>query len=142
MERPEHTHLNLGTVAACTILLSAFVSAAQALSADENLYRNHCAMCHSLNQGRHQMGPSLYGIIGRTAGTISGFASSASYVEAGQNGVVWNAETLNAFLERPSTFLGQRASPPITNKMPIRIQNVETRARIIKFLIHQQNDGG
>ncbi|MBI2255938.1 MAG: cytochrome c family protein [Proteobacteria bacterium] len=142
MQRPEHIHLNLRTTAACTILLVAFASIAHAQSADEGRFQNNCAMCHSLSEGTHRMGPSLFRIIGRTAGTISGFPSSASYIEAGRNGVVWNAEALDVFLASPPRFLGQHASPPVTNRMSILIQNAETRERIIKFLIHRQNEGG
>ena len=47
-------------------------------------------------------GPSLYGIIGREAGTIEGFR----YSDANANsGIVWTEATMFAYLERPQQFI-------------------------------------
>ena len=61
-----------------------------------------CAACHSLEQGVHLAGPSLQGIIGRKAGTDSGFQPSFALE---QSDVVWSAETLDAFLKSPMTYV-------------------------------------
>lgn len=95
----------------------------------------NCGACHSTIDGDHRFGPSLFGIIGKTAGTIQGFVSSSSYVAAGQNGVVWEQASLDKFLERPPVFLGQHAPPPIVNRMPVRVANPELRKKIISYLV-------
>lgn len=127
------------SVAAASFLIFTSMSPPdlRAQEADETAFLNNCSACHSLDDETHKFGPSLHRIVGRSAGTIAGFASSKSYVEAGQNGVIWDSSTLDAFLERPPLFLGQHASVPITNKMPIRVPRADTRALIIAFLLRQ-----
>jgi nitrite reductase (NO-forming) len=67
-----------------------------------------CSACHSLDPGRNLIGPSLAGLIGRKAGTASGF----DYSEAmKQSNITWNAKSLDAYLADP-----QKAVPG--NKMP------------------------
>ncbi|UTS90335.1 c-type cytochrome [Rhizobium anhuiense] len=124
-------------VASFFISTSMPLSDLHAQDADETAFLNNCSACHSLEDGTHKFGPSLHGIVGRTAGTVAGFASSKSYVEAGQNGVIWDSTNLDVFLERPLLFLGQHAPAPITNKMPIRVPRADTRALIIEFLLRQ-----
>ena len=61
-----------------------------------------CMSCHAVQEGRNMAGPSLYGIIGREAGTIEGFR----YSDANANsGIVWNEATMFAYLERPQQFI-------------------------------------
>ncbi len=55
-----------------------------------------CAACHSLNYNR--TGPLHCGIVGRMAGTVSGFGYSVAMQNAN---IVWNSETLDLFLESP-----------------------------------------
>ncbi len=60
-----------------------------------------CAACHSLEAGKKKIGPSLHGVMGRTVGTLEGFKYSKAMVAYGESGKVWDAETLNAYLEAP-----------------------------------------
>ena len=65
-----------------------------------------CAICHKIGEGaKNGAGPSLEGVIGRTAGTEEGFAYSKPMVEAGQAGLVWNAETLFEYLADPKAMV-------------------------------------
>ncbi|WP_181872905.1 c-type cytochrome [Billgrantia montanilacus] len=68
----------------------------------ERLFRAQCVGCHSLVPGEHLAGPSLHGLIGRPAGSISDFDYSPALEEAN---LVWNRETLDAFLSGPDDFL-------------------------------------
>ncbi|MBN06268.1 MAG: hypothetical protein CMM45_00340 [Rhodospirillaceae bacterium] len=34
---------------------------------------NKCKPCHALREGKHKIGPSLYQVIGKKAGTVAGF---------------------------------------------------------------------
>ena len=47
-------------------------------------------------------GPSLYGVIGRTAGTHEGFRYSPALTGAG---FVWDGAGIDHWLENPRTFL-------------------------------------
>lgn len=61
-----------------------------------------CMACHSAEQGRNMAGPSLYGIVGREAGSIEGF----NYSDANANsGITWTEPTMFAYLEAPQAFI-------------------------------------
>ena len=58
-----------------------------------------CVACHSFKEGGpRSIGPNLYGIIGKTAGTQQGFTYSQRMKESG---LVWTRESLDAFLASP-----------------------------------------
>lgn len=57
-----------------------------------------CAACHSTEKGKNLVGPSLFGVIGRKAGTEAGFAFS----DANKNsGLTWDEKTLDTYLTNP-----------------------------------------
>ena len=58
-----------------------------------------CGICHSGKAGSGPVvGPALGGLIGRKAGTLAGFQYSKSLA---QSDIVWNAETLDRYIEAP-----------------------------------------
>jgi cytochrome c len=58
-----------------------------------------CKICHSLDKGEpNRVGPNLFAIFGKKAGTVAGFNSSA---EMKQSGIIWNDETMANFLRDP-----------------------------------------
>ena len=63
---------------------------------------NKCKACHALKAGKNKIGPSLYGIIDRKAGTIAGFKYSKAMKASG---LTWDEETLRNYLENPRNFL-------------------------------------
>ena len=57
-----------------------------------------CAACHAVEAGKNGVGPTLFGIVGRAAGTVPGFA----YSDANKNsGVTWDEATLDSYLTAP-----------------------------------------
>ena len=48
----------------------------------------NCAACHPTAAGQNGFGPGLFGVVGRRAGTASGYTYSPSYVEDGTKGVI------------------------------------------------------
>ena len=57
-----------------------------------------CAACHSVEPGMNGVGPSLAGVVGRKAGSVSGFA----YSEANKaSGLTWDEKTLDTYLTNP-----------------------------------------
>jgi cytochrome c len=92
------------------------------IAAGREIYER-CGACHSLERDR--VGPRHCGLFGRRAGSVPGFA----YSEAMRNsGIVWNRQTLNAFLADP---LG---TVPGTFMTYAGIQDREERAQLLAFL--------
>ena len=57
-----------------------------------------CAACHSVAPGMNGVGPSLAGVFGRKAGSVSGFA----YSDANKaSGLTWDEKTLDTYLTNP-----------------------------------------
>lgn len=74
------------------------------VEAGEAAYRQ-CKSCHQVGAGAdHRIGPHLNGIFGRVAGTHDDFRYSNALREAGETGLAWQADTLDAFLENPKAL--------------------------------------
>lgn len=57
-----------------------------------------CRACHVAEEGVNRVGPSLWNVVGRPAGSIDGF----KYSPANKNsGLVWTEEQLFTYLEAP-----------------------------------------
>ena len=89
----------------------AFCVSASADEEGEKLFRA-CKGCHEIGEGaRHKVGPHLDGIIGRKAGSMEGFNYSVAMKKAGEEGLVWDAEKIAHYLEKPRDFIpGNRMS--------------------------------
>jgi len=70
-----------------------------------------CKICHSLEKGGpNRVGPNLYGMFGRKAGSAAGFAYSDAMK---QSGIVWDDDSVAQFLRAPKDALpGNRMSFP------------------------------
>lgn len=70
-----------------------------------------CKSCHAIASADETLvpggktGPNLYGVIGRTAGTVEDFKYGADLTKAGEAGLVWTTETLATYIEDPKAFL-------------------------------------
>ncbi|MFO1104705.1 MAG: cytochrome c family protein [Amaricoccus sp.] len=100
-----------GSLAVLAVALGAlWAGAALAQDADldakgAKVFRR-CAACHKIGPGAdNEVGPSLNGLIGRTAGTEAGFTYSDAMKQAGEGGLVWSNDTLFAYLENPKAMV-------------------------------------
>ena len=75
---------------------------------------NKCKACHSIVRTDGEVirkggavGPNLYGVYNRTAGTEEMFGNKFrdSIREAGENGLVWNESDFVAYIADPKKFL-------------------------------------
>ena len=84
-----------------------------------------CVVCHSLQEGKNKIGPSLYNLLGRKAGSLEGY----KYSKAMKNSdVVWDEESLDKFLTKPRKFITK-------TKMSFRgIKKKSLRDDIISYL--------
>ena len=83
-----------------------------------------CAACHAPDHV-NRVGPGLGGIIGRRAGTVPSFSYSDAMKKSG---IVWDAKTIDAYLESP-----QKVVPG--NRMPYAgLKNPTDRTDLVAYL--------
>ena len=62
-----------------------------------------CAACHSITEGgANKIGPALWGVLGRPAGTVPGYKYSKAMAAHGKN---WSFEEMNGFLIKPKDWI-------------------------------------
>jgi cytochrome c len=67
------------------------------------LFRNQCAACHTIAQGGPPgQGPNLFGVVGRKAGSVKGFAYSPGFAKVD---FVWDEPHLDAWLTNPQAVI-------------------------------------
>jgi cytochrome c len=116
------TYPSLAALAAA-LVLSHGSAQAQDVTAGKAVF-GQCAACHSLD-GKNGVGPSLEGIVGRTAGTAPGFHYSHAMSKVGKP---WDAASLAAFIESP-----QKEVPG--NVMPFSgLPDAKQRADLLAYL--------
>ena len=84
-----------------------------------------CRTCHVTDAGVNKTGPSLAGIIGRTAGTVPGFTYSPANATSG---IVWTKEKLFQYLEKPQRVV------PKTKMIFAGLPDAQKRADLIAYL--------
>jgi cytochrome c len=82
------------------MLVSLFSPAARAQDADsgKKVFTQVCGICHDARPGSNRVGPSLFGVVGRTTGSVPGF----HYSDANRNAhIAWNPATLDQYIANP-----------------------------------------
>ena len=108
----------------------ALLAAAGAARADGDPARGEkrfeeCATCHTLERGVNNVGPSLFGVIGRKAGEIADFRYSPALKKSG---LTWTPQMLDTFIADP-----QKEVPG--NRMPFAgMPDAADRADLIAYL--------
>ncbi|RWM30219.1 cytochrome c family protein [Mesorhizobium sp.] len=95
-------------------------SRAQDAAAGEKVFTK-CKVCHVADKDQNKVGPSLNGVIGRTAGTHPDFTYSTAMIEAGKSGVKWDEPTLTTYLHDPKAMVKgtKMAFPGLKNDQDI-----------------------
>ncbi|WP_291607892.1 c-type cytochrome [Bradyrhizobium sp.] len=113
----------------CTLLSPSYGQEPARQGAAESgqlLYNNACRTCHTTKEGDNRLGPNLHKIIGRKAGSLSGYGYSAAMKEAG---FVWNEENLDRFIANPDEVVPGHNMKPYGG-----LASAEERTRIVSFL--------
>ena len=77
-----------------------------------------CSGCHKVGpSATNGVGPHLNGIVGRGAGSVTGYEYSESLAKAGQGGLVWDDASLFAWLANPTAFLQSHLADPEASSM-------------------------
>ncbi|MDB9706057.1 cytochrome c family protein [Pelagibacteraceae bacterium] len=62
-----------------------------------------CSACHMIaSGGKNMIGPNLWGVIGRTAGSVSDYKYSKAMVAYAKQ---WNFEEMNGYLIKPQAYI-------------------------------------
>jgi cytochrome c len=78
---------------------------AELVTAGEKVFKK-CKSCHTVGaEAKNKTGPQLNGIYGRAAGTNETFKYSKALKAAADDGLVWDEETLRAFLAKPKAVI-------------------------------------
>ena len=66
---------------------------------------NKCMACHDAVNDKDKVGPSLHGVVGRTAGSLASFQAkySDAMKAAGAGGLVWDEANIAEYLKAPKT---------------------------------------
>jgi cytochrome c len=108
--------------------LLAMIAAARAdtTSDPQMVFNNSCRTCHSMKEGDNRLGPSLAGVVGRKAGTLSGYQYSSSMQNSG---ITWDEATLDKFISNPDQVVNGNKMKPFSG-----IADAAQRNEIVAFL--------
>ncbi len=91
------------------------------------LYKKHCKKCHSMEAGKHGLGPSLAGIFGKQAGTTD----FKKYKALKGSDIVWDDNNVSAYIENPKKFLNKKTT------MVVKVKKAADRQAIIDYMKSQ-----
>ena len=104
-------------------------SATAALAADpaagEKIFKTQCGICHAVVAGQNRVGPTLFGVVGRRAGSVPGFNYTADHKKLG---ITWDAASLDKYLTNP------RAMVPDTSMVYAGLKDDTERANLVAYL--------
>ena len=83
-------------------LSGAQVFATGDVAAGEKVFKK-CKACHVVNKEQNRTGPHLVNLFGRTAGSLEGYKKYSKAMKT--SGVVWDEETLDAYLKAPKKYV-------------------------------------
>ena len=117
--------IRLIVVAVISLTTISRVQAQGDVNRGETAFRQ-CAACHSLDPGYHLTGPSLFGVMGRAAGTAPGFKRYSGALKGSD--FSWTEKALDQWLENPDKFV------PGTSMRIRPIADASMRQDIVAFL--------
>ena len=90
-----------------------------------------CAACHSINEGGgNKIGPALWGVLGRSAGSAPDYKYSKAMASHGKN---WSFEEMNGFLIKPRDWIKG------TKMSFAGLKKAEDRAAVILYMNENTN---
>lgn len=104
-------------------------TSAQANEDGGKVFRTKCGTCHTVEKGKHKVGPSLIGIVDRQAGTSEGFTR---YVGLKGASFKWTEEDLDKYLTDPDAFV--KAKGAARSGMAFKLPNAKERKDVIEYL--------
>ena len=88
-----------------------------------------CKACHAVGpDAQHKAGPQLNNLVGRKIGSLEDYEYSDDLAIKGEEGAVWDEQTLIAFLKKPKEFA------PGTNVMFAGLKKEKHQKAILAYL--------
>ena len=117
------------------------LAAAGDIAKGEKIFKK-CKSCHMIvhDSGRTivkggRNGPNLYGILGRTAGSIDGFKYGKSLATLGKSGFVWSEYEFVAYVANPNKYLVDKLDDKkARSKMSYKLKNEADALNIWAYL--------
>jgi len=94
----------MGVALVAAVVMGAGAAQAGDAAAGKDVFKV-CMACHTAEQGKNKVGPSLFGVLGRPAASIDGFKYSAPMKEKGAAGYAWTADNLKAYITAPKEIV-------------------------------------
>jgi len=129
--RRRHRIFLIGALSAVAYLLPSPSALPQASQGTEGVsgqqaFNNACRTCHMVREGDNRLGPNLYRVVGRKAGSLPDYAFSSAMKEAD---FVWDEQKLDRFIANPDEVV------PGNNMKPFGgLPSSDDRKKIIAFL--------
>lgn len=94
------------------------------------LFDTDCTVCHSVQKGVvGMMGPNLFGVVGRAAGSLEGFSYSKAMKDRAKP---WDSDSIQAFITQPQSYV------PGTYMPFMGMDSAEGRAEVACYLSQQK----
>tara|TARA_Y100000814_G_C12125543_1_gene332193 strand:+ start:240 stop:620 length:381 start_codon:yes stop_codon:yes gene_type:complete len=73
-------------------------AAADDVKKGKKLFKSKCGICHSIVKGKRKLGPSLFSVVGKKAGTEPKYRYSSAMKKSN---LTWNETALDEYLANP-----------------------------------------
>jgi len=108
--------------------------------AGEKVY-GQCKACHMIadDEGNTivrggRVGPNLYGVVGRTAGSVEDFRYSGLLEAAGEQGLAWDQESFVGYVQDPTGWLKEYTGDNGRGKMSYRVRKEDDAVNVWAYL--------
>jgi len=117
----------------CGLVLAAagtsLAHAAGDAQAGEAVFKKTCAVCHTTEEGKNKIGPSLHGVVDRPSASLADYSYSDAMKKADKT---WDDQTLDAYLANP------RGLVPGTKMIFVGLKSEQDRQNVIAYLESQK----
>ena len=141
VEKPENSAYQVATVTTATSTASAETSSstgdimavfASTSAAEGAKVFKQCLACHSIAEGgKNKIGPALWGVLGRQAGSLPDYKYSKAMAAHGKK---WSFEEMNGFLIKPKDWIKG------TKMSYAGLKSEKERAAVILYMNENSNN--
>jgi len=96
-------------------------------ASEQQVFNNACRTCHTIKEGDNRLGPNLYKIIGRKAGSLPDYNYSSAMKGAG---FVWDEEKLEHFIANPDEVVPGNNMKPYSG-----LASTDDKTKVMAFLL-------